>query len=96
MAQFLASSKFDRAGIQIRVGDFVRVAKYLASPRAHREYRGVFRQCSGRVFPVVGWDATGLAWIPLRGGGVLSVAPELLLVVRRGRNQRGNNGRYDF
>ena len=91
MAQRLSILRFDRARNQIRVGDFVRVAKRLASPRTPREYRRVFHSCSGQVFPVVGWDVTGAAWIPLRRGGVLSVAPALLVVVRRGRNQRGTN-----
>jgi hypothetical protein len=96
MAQSRVAPTLDRVGNKIRVGDFVRVAKYLASPRAHREYRGAFRQCSGQIFPVVGWDTTGLAWISLRRGEVLSVAPELLVVVRRGRSRRNTNGRHAF
>ena len=89
-------SKLNTARRQIKVGDFVRIAKCLGTLRAHRDYRRVFRQIAGQVFPVVGWDATGLAWIPLRGGEVLSVAPELLVVVRRCRVRKGANVRNDF
>ncbi len=66
-------AKFDRAGTPICVGDFVRVARCLYSVIAHQEYRADFRRCAGRILPVVGWDSTGLAWIPNGNRGVLSV-----------------------
>jgi hypothetical protein len=79
-------SKVKRITVSFRTGDVVRVAKYLGTTFAHREYRASFRRCAGRVFPIVGWDATGLVWIPLGRGEVLSVSPALLsLVHRRGR-----------
>jgi hypothetical protein len=81
-------AKLDRVGTPICVGDFVRVAKCLYSVTAHQEFRADFRRCAGRVFPVVGWDQTGVAWIPNGKMGVLSVEPQLLRVVRRG----GRNG----
>ena len=96
MARSLAFSQLETARRRIRVGDFVRIAKHLGTLRADRDFRRVFRQIAGQVFPVVGWDATGLAWIPLRGGEVLSVAPELLVVVRRCRVRKVANGRNDF
>ena len=77
------TNKVGQAKASFGTGDFVRVAKYLGDPRAHREYRASFRRCAGRVLPIVGWDTTGLAWLPLGRGEVVSVSPELLRLVRR-------------
>src|SRR5258706_9724293 len=81
-------NKFGQSRASFRTGDLVRVAKHLGTSRAHREYRAGFRRCAGRVFPIVGWDSTGLPWLPLGRGEVLTVSLELLRLVRR-RNQSG-------
>src|SRR6187549_1987928 len=73
----------------LKTGDIVRVAKHLGTARSHREYRASFRRCAGRIFPIVGWDTSGQAWIPLGRGEVLSVSPELLRLVRRGAGGAG-------
>ena len=93
MARFGPEIKLDKVGNKIGVGNFVRVAKHLAVPRANREYRASFRRCAGRMFEVMGWDTTGLVWVKQRRGEVLSIEPGLLLVVRRGRNRRDANER---
>lgn len=80
----------DAKGKVIAVGDLVRVAKTLSAP-AVAEYRRSFKRCAGKVFPVVGWDQTGLAWIPLGRSGVLSVEPRLLSVVRKASVPLGSN-----
>src|SRR5690349_5684547 len=72
-----------RHGREVRVGDLVLVARGPGFVGGQGDYRRDFRRCSGKVLPVVGWDSTGLAWLPLRGCAVLSVAPHLLIVVRR-------------
>ena len=78
-----------------RTGDIVRVAKHLGTMKVHREYRASFRRCAGRAFPIVGWDMTGLPWIPLGRGEVLTVSPELLSLVRRGRSTVAHGGVID-
>ena len=77
----------DRAGRAIRIGDFVRL------PRAvhfgtHRDYRQTYRRVARRVLPVIGWDTTGQAWVPIGKWEVLSVEPRLLQLVRRTRVKR--------
>jgi hypothetical protein len=74
---------FLRASALFGTGDLVRVSKHLGTSRAHPEYRASFRRCAGRVLPIAGWDRTGLVWLPLGRGEVVSVAPELLQLVRR-------------
>jgi hypothetical protein len=89
MAFAQTKRRVDRHGREIRVGDLVLVAKAPRVVGGDSEYRRNFRQCSGKVLPIVGWDSTGLAWLPLRGDhGVLSVAPSLLSIVRRSRSTR--------
>ena len=86
--------KVDCSSGSANPGDFVRVAKRASLFHAHREYRLSFRQVAGRVFPIVGWNVTALAWILVRRGEVLSVEPELLVVVRRCRARKRNVIRY--
>jgi len=76
----------DRYGHIIGVGDLVRVSRAIPPHRAHPEYRRSFRRWVGRVVRIVGWDATGDAWIPVRPGEVLSVDPKLLVLVRRAKS----------
>lgn len=84
-----ANEHLDRCGRPIRIGDQVRVSKSLGSIFGDREYRAMFRRCAGRVFTVVGWDYTGMAWIPISRGEVLSIETRLLKVVgRNGRDRR--------
>ena len=78
------ATKRSSTATSLRTGDIVRVAKHLGTARSHREYRASFRRCAGRIFPIVGWDTSGQAWIPLGRGEVLSVPPDLLRLVRRG------------
>ena len=88
MALAQTRRRLDRHGREVRVGDLVLVAKAPCAVGGDSEYRRNFRQCSGKVLPIVGWDSTGLAWLPLRGRAVVSVAPHLLTVVRRNRSTR--------
>ena len=83
MTAATAHRRADRSGRVIRTGDYVRVGRAVGSLGINRDYQRSFRQCQGRIFRVVGWDKTGLAWIPLRNGEVLSIEPRLLSVVRR-------------
>lgn len=78
----------------LRTGDLVLVSKHLGTTLAPREYRASFRRCAGRVFPIVGWDVTGLAWIPLKRGEVLSVSPALLKLVRRSSSLKHSQGAH--
>ena len=89
------SRKLNSTVASLRTGDVVKVAKHLGAITAHREYRASFRRCAGRIFPIVGWDTTGLAWIPLGRGEVLSVSPGLLSLVRRGRGISSRGGAID-
>jgi hypothetical protein len=77
----------DRAGRAIRIGDFVRLPRSVHF-KAHRDYRQTYRRLSRRVLPVIGWDTTGLAWVPIGKWEVLSVEPWLLQIVRRTRIKR--------
>src|SRR4029077_8655417 len=77
----------DRAGRAIRIGDYVRLPRSVHFG-AHRDYRQTYRRVSSRVLPVIGWDATGLAWVPIGKWEVLSVEPRLLQLVRRARIKR--------
>jgi hypothetical protein len=77
------SRGMDRNGRRIQVGDAVMVARNLGAVGVNRDFQKAFRRVAGRVTTVVGWDSTGAAWIPFTGGGVLSVEPHLLSVLRR-------------
>jgi hypothetical protein len=82
----------DCDGRKIEVGDQVRVARSLRSLNAHPEFRRAFRQVAGRITIVVGWDATGGAWIPFQAREVLTVEPHLLRVIRRGLHKLRRRG----
>jgi hypothetical protein len=75
---------------RLKVGDRVKVATSLRG-LAHPDYRKVFRRVAGRVTIVVGWDATGGAWIPIQGCEVLTIEPHLLRVVRRGKRKHARH-----
>ncbi len=77
----------DRVGRAIRIGDFVRLPRAVPFG-VHRDYRQTYRRFSSRVLPVIGWDTTGLAWVPIGKWEVLSVEPHLLQLVRRTRIKR--------
>jgi len=81
----------DAKGRAIAVGDLVRVSKTLGVETAPADYRRSFGRCAGKVFPVVGWDRTGAAWIPLGHSGVLSIEPTLLSVVRKAARKLASN-----
>ena len=78
----------DHRGRNLQVGDVVRVARTLGGV-AHADYRKVFRRVAGRITTIVGWDATGGAWIPIQGCEVITIEPHLLRVIRRGIHKRG-------
>ena len=77
----------DRAGRVIRIGDYVRLPRSVHFG-AHRDYRQTYRRVSSKVLPVIGWDTTGLAWVPIGKWEVLSVEPRFLQLVRRTRIKR--------
>ena len=90
MSRSRVERKLDRNGRELKVGDLVRVARDYGAIGGDHDFRRSLRRCTGRVLPIVGWDVTGLAWLPLRRPEVVSVPPRLLTLIRRGR-VRGRN-----
>lgn len=84
----------DCNGKAIAVGAKVRVAKQLCSLEENNDFRRAFRKVAGRLFIVVGRDATAGVWIGIKRFEVLTIEPHLLCVVASTRNS--SNSRRIF
>lgn len=72
-----STARTDKVGKEIRIGDWVRLARAPEKFPVNREWLRVFHRFSGRTLRVVDWDYEGYACLDI-GGEVLSVEPRLL------------------